>query len=147
MTLTNVSDQIVQVELDQGTLNLRVRKLYDGENYEVDTQNLAFTISQAGTYRFEVDPNAGTTKVTVVKGAGEATGQGPSVKLGDGNQMTFTNGESLQHTQAAAPAPDGFDDWCRVRRTASRKTARNLPKYVSADISGASDLDAYGNMA
>src|SRR5579863_3151631 len=41
LTLTNVNDQTVQVELDQGALNLRVRKIYDGEVYEVDTLNLA----------------------------------------------------------------------------------------------------------
>jgi hypothetical protein len=57
MTFTNVSDQVVQVELDQGTLNLWVRHLYDGEVYEIDTGNLAFTISKSGDYRFDVDPN------------------------------------------------------------------------------------------
>jgi hypothetical protein len=142
MTLTNVNDQTVQVELDQGTLGVRIRKLHDGETYEIDSQNMAFTISQTGSYRFEVDPNAGTTKVMVFKGAGEATGQGPSVKLSDGNQATFTNGESLQHTSTATPVPDGFDDWCRVRD--EQEDHSQSAKYVSADISGASDLDAYG---
>src|SRR5512146_471490 len=37
LTLNNVTDNTVQVELYQGTLNLRVAHLYDGEIYEVDT--------------------------------------------------------------------------------------------------------------
>ena len=41
LTLTNVNDGSVQVHLNQGTLNLHVRKLYGGEIYEVDTPNLA----------------------------------------------------------------------------------------------------------
>ena len=37
LTLTNVSDNTVQVELDQGTLELTVRYLGRGQIYEVDT--------------------------------------------------------------------------------------------------------------
>ena len=55
LTLTNLTDDTLQVELDQGTLNLRVRRLYSGEIYEVDTPNTAFTIMKAGEYRFDVD--------------------------------------------------------------------------------------------
>ncbi len=142
MTLTNVTDQTVQIELDQGALNLNVRKLYDGEVYEVDTQNLAFTVDKPGDYRFDMDPNAGTTKVTVWKGEGEATAQGPAVKLSDGQEATFSNGQSLDHKTAAVAAPDGFDDWCRSRDDHEAKSAS--AKYVPQDVSGASDLDAYG---
>jgi hypothetical protein len=49
LTLTNVSDEIVQVELDQGTLNLHIRHLFGGETYEIDTPNQAFTILQQVT--------------------------------------------------------------------------------------------------
>ena len=48
LTFTNVNDDIVQVELDQGTLNLHIRHLFDGETYELDTPNLAFTILKSG---------------------------------------------------------------------------------------------------
>ncbi|MGA2696908.1 MAG: DUF6600 domain-containing protein [Terriglobales bacterium] len=142
MTLTNVSDQTVQIELDQGALNLNVRKLYDGEVYEVDTQNLAFTVDKPGNYRFDMDPNAGTTKVTVWKGEGEATAQGPAAKLTDGQEATFSNGQSLDHKTAAVAAPDGFDDWARSRDEHEAKSAS--AKYVPQDVSGASDLDDYG---
>jgi len=37
LTLTNAGDDIVQVELDQGTLNLHIRHLFGGETYEIDT--------------------------------------------------------------------------------------------------------------
>ena len=97
LTLTNVTNDAVQVELHQGTLNVHVRKLYDGEVYEIDTPNQAFTVTKSGDYRFDVDPNGDTTLVTVWKGEGEATGQGPSVRVHAGEQARFTNGNSLQH--------------------------------------------------
>ena len=81
LTLTNVNDNSVQLSLHQGAMNLHVRHLYRGEVYEVDTSNQAFTILKTGDYRFDVDPNADTTLITVWRGEGEATGQGPSVRL------------------------------------------------------------------
>src|SRR5258708_19650554 len=108
VTLTNVSDEIVQVELDQGTLNLHIRHLFGGETYEIDTPNQAFTILKAGDYRFDVDPNADTTSVTVWKGEGEANGQGTGVKLKSGHQASFTGGTSLEHQVASPPGLDGF---------------------------------------
>jgi len=142
MTLTNVSDEIVQVELDQGTLNLHIRHLFGGETYEIDTPNQAFTILKSGDYRFDVDPNADTTSVTVWHGEGEATGQGPGVKVKSGQQVTLTGGTSLQHQMGSAPGPDGFDDWCRVRD--DREDHAKSYQYVSADVVGADELDAYG---
>ena len=142
MTLTNVSDDIVQIELDQGTLNLHIRHLFGGETYEIDTPNQAFTILKAGDYRFDVDPSADTTSITVWHGEGEANGQGPGVKLKSGHQASFTNGTSLEHQEASAPGLDGFDDWCRVRD--DREDHAKSYEYVSADVVGADELDDYG---
>jgi hypothetical protein len=142
MTLTNVSDDIVQIELDQGTLNLHIRHLFGGETYEIDTPNQAFTILKSGDYRFDVDPNADTTSITVWRGEGEANGQGPGVKLKSGHQASFSGGTSMQHQMASAPDFDGFDDWCRVRD--DREDHAKSYQYVSADVVGADELDEYG---
>src|SRR6201997_2140620 len=142
LTLTNVSDEVVQIELDQGTLNLHIRHLFGGETYEIDTPNQAFTILKAGDYRFDVDPNADTTSVAVFRGEGEANGQGPGVKIKSGHQATFTGGTSMQYQMASAPGFDGFDDWCRVRD--DREDHARSYQYVSADVVGADELDEYG---
>jgi len=142
MTLTNVSDDAVQIELDQGSLNLHIRHLFGGETYEIDTPNQAFTILKAGDYRFDVDPNADTTSIAVWRGEGEANGQGPGVKIKSHHQATFSGGTSLEHQMASAPGFDGFDDWCRVRD--EREDHARSYEYVSADVVGADDLDEYG---
>src|SRR6202042_3034125 len=61
LTLTNVDNDAVQVQLHQGALNVHVGKLYGGEVYEIDTPNLAFTVTKSGDYRFDVDPNGDRT--------------------------------------------------------------------------------------
>ncbi len=142
LTLTNVDDQNVQVELDQGTLNLHIRKLYDGEIYEVDTPNLAFTVTKPGDYRFDVDPNGGTTLISVWKGEGEATGEGNGVRVRSGERAAFSNGTSLEHQITGAPGFDGFDDWARVRNEREEHSAS--ARYVSPDVVGYEDLDDYG---
>ncbi len=142
LTLTNVSDQTVQLELDQGTLELTVRYLGPGQVYEVDTANLAFTVTKAGVYRFDAFPKEDATWVTVRKGQGEATGSGAAVRVKSGEQVRFGNGASLQHTAEAAPSPDGFDDWASVRD--KRLETSVSAQYVSPGVIGYQDLDNYG---
>jgi len=142
LTLTNAGDDIVQLELDQGTLNLHIRHLFGGETYEIDTPNQAFTILKGGDYRFDVDPSADTTSITVWKGEGEANGQGNGVRVRSKEQARFTGGTSLEHGISSAPGLDGFDDWCRVRD--HREDHSESYRYVSADVVGADDLDDYG---
>ena len=143
LTLTNISDNAVQLSLHQGTLNLSIRKLYGGETYEVDTPNMAFTVGKPGEYRFDVDPNGDTTVATVWKGEGDATGSGPAVHIAQGQQVTFTGGDSLQHTTAQAPEPDSFDQWCRVRDQHEEQSAS--ARYVNPGVVGSDDLDEYGS--
>jgi len=142
LTLTNVNNDAVQVELHQGALNVHVRHLYSGEIYEIDTPNQAFTITKSGDYRFDVDPTGDSTAVIVRKGEGEATGQGSAVKVHSGEQVRFTGGNSLTHESHDAPSPDGFDEWCKVRD--KREDSSVSARYVAPGVVGAGDLDDNG---
>ena len=141
LTLTNVGDNSVQVQLHQGTLNLRVRKLYEGEIYEVDTPNMAFTVQKSGEYRFDVDPDGDASMVTVFKGQGDATGEGPAVHVKEHERARFHEGTSLAHEFSPAPGYDGFDDWCRVR---DKREGTVSAQYVAPGVVGYEDLDEYG---
>jgi hypothetical protein len=142
LTLTNVDTNAVQVSLHQGALNVHVRRLYDGEVWEIDTPNLAFTVSKSGDYRFDVDPNGDSTTVTVRKGEGEATGQGPAVRVHSGEQAQFTGGNSLAHQIHNAPQPDAFDEWSSTRNKREERSVS--ARYVAPGVVGSEDLDEYG---
>src|SRR4051794_25594120 len=90
MTLVNVSDNNVQVQLDEGHTILHVAELFDGEVYEVDTPNVSFVVRKKGDYRFDVDNAGDTTAVTVFKGEGDATGEGPAIRIKKEQRYTFT---------------------------------------------------------
>ena len=142
LTLTNVTNESVQVQLHQGALNVDIRHLYDGETYEIDTPNQAFTITKNGEYRFDVDPAGDSTVVTVRKGEGEATGEGQPVRVQAGEQVTFGGGKSLEHQTADAPAPDSFDQWCQTRD--QKQDSSVSAQYVAPGVVGSGDLDDNG---
>jgi hypothetical protein len=142
LTFVNVSDNNVQIQLDEGILNLHVTELFDGEIYSIDTPNLQFTVRKSGTYRFDVNNAGDTTAVTVFKGEGDVTGDGPAVRIKKDQRFTFTGGKSLQYAANNNPGRDGFDDWCFVR--ADREDRSQSARYVSRSVVGYSDLDDYG---
>src|SRR5271167_2476341 len=47
----NLDDDTVQIQLTSGAISFTVRRLGDDEDFEVDTSNQAFTVSQPGHYR------------------------------------------------------------------------------------------------
>lgn len=143
LTMSNITDNIVQLQLHQGAMNLVVRKLFDGETYEIDTPNQAFTVKKAGNYRFDVDSTGDSTLVTVRRGEGESTGQGHSVRISAGKQVRFT-GTNLAHTEQAAPGPDAFDQWARNRDRVEDRDLSASSRYVGEGMVGADDLAQYG---
>jgi hypothetical protein len=72
----NLDDNVVQVRLTEGSLNIRVRRMDDNQTLEIDTPNLAFNVLKPGSYRVDVNENGDATLVTVRDGQGEVTGGG-----------------------------------------------------------------------
>src|SRR5215471_1309998 len=53
----NLDDHTTQIQLTQGILDLRVRSLNQGEIFEIDTPNQAFSVNQPGEYRVDAAPD------------------------------------------------------------------------------------------
>ena len=51
VTVLNLDDNIAQLQVTQGTMNVRVRRFDPNQVMEIDTPNLAFTVRQPGEYR------------------------------------------------------------------------------------------------
>jgi len=78
VTVLNLDDQMAQVQISQGSLKLRVRRIAQNQIFEVDTPNLAFVLHQPGEYRVDVDPNGDSTVALVQSGEAEVYGVGAS---------------------------------------------------------------------
>src|SRR5271166_4718 len=107
ITFLNLDDRTVQIQLAQGTLDVYVRRLDGGDDFEIDTPNLAFTLQRPGEYRVDVDPNGNATAIAVRSGEGEATGGGSNFHMDSGDRATFSGTDSLTYDGGQA---GGFDD-------------------------------------
>jgi hypothetical protein len=142
MTLLNLDDYIAQVQLSQGSLKVRVRRLGPDQAFEVDTPNLAFTLRRPGEYRIDVDPNGDATAVMVRSGQAEVYGESTSYAINAQQGYRFYGTGLSDYDVLGPPRDDEFDRWARDRD----RLADNSPsaRYVSSDVVGYEDLDANG---
>lgn len=143
ISILNLDDRTVQLQLAQGTIEVHVRRLAAGEAFEIDTGNLAFTLQQAGEYTLQSNTDGNSTTIIVREGAGEATGGGESYDLGSGQTYTFNGTDQLSYDAQPAPGFDDFENWCQQRD--QRENGSQSAQYVSRDVDGYYDLDGYGN--
>ena len=142
VTLLNLDDRIAQLQLSQGTLKLRVRRLGSNQVFEVDTPNLAFTMRRAGDYRIDVDANGDATAVTVRSGQGEVYGEGASYTVTPKVGYRFYGTGLSDYDRITGVGDDAFDRWTRTRDRRYDNSAS--ARYVSSDVVGYQDLDASG---
>ena len=134
ISFLNLDDRTVQIQLAQGTIEVHLRRYEPGNAVEIDTPNLAFTLTNAGEYRIETDPNGDSTLIIVREGGGQVTGGGESYDLGPGQQYTFGGTDQLSYDAQPAPGFDDFESWCQQRDQRENRSAS--AQYVSRDIDG-----------
>ncbi|HEX5126735.1 MAG TPA: DUF6600 domain-containing protein [Rhodocyclaceae bacterium] len=145
LEILDLSDDAMQLKITQGSFNIRVRTLENGETAEIDTPNLAFAISAPGEYRIDVEPDRDTTAISVRSGSGVVYGNenDRSVDIASG-QVTEFSGTDLQQTYASGISPrDDFDRWAAARDTSEDNSLS--ARYVSRDMTGYEDLDGDGD--
>ncbi len=144
ISFLNLDDKVAQIQLAQGSMNIRVRRMDPDQAYEIDTPNFTFSILGPGEYRFDVDSTGQANDVIVRTGNGEATGGGNAYSLTAGQEGTF-NGTSNQvnYYLQGAPGPDDFDQFCSQRDAREDRSAS--ARYVSRDVIGYDDLDENGS--
>jgi hypothetical protein len=141
VALLNLDDRVAQVQLAQGTLNVRVRRLGPQEVFEIATPNLAYSIRRPGQYRIDVDPAGDTTAVVVRSGQAEVYGDGAAYVVNAREAYRFAGTDLSDYEYFEAPRADEFDRWSSDRDRRGAVSAR----YVSRDVIGYEDLDDYGS--
>ena len=142
LSFLNLNDQMIQLSITEGTVSIRVRRLGDGENIEVDTPNLAFSILRPGRYRINVNEAGDTTIVSVRDGEGEVTGGGSAYTVHPGEQGYFSGTDTLDADIEGLADADDFDNWCDERDLHEDHAVAR--RYVSDDVIGYEDLDENG---
>ena len=141
--ILNLNDSVAQTELTQGIMNLHVRRVFEGQSYEVDTPTLAFVVTQPGDYRVDIAPDGNSTMVTVFSGAGDVYGENnASYSVRAGQTYRFNDSALRDYEVVDIPRGDDFDNWVQSRNNRYEHAASR--QYVSEDVIGYADLDDYG---
>jgi hypothetical protein len=143
LSFLNLDQNIIQMRLAEGHVNFRVRELRQGDTYEIDTPNLAFTVREAGAFRVDVNENGDYTTVTVIRGKGEIASGGQTYPLNAGERGDISGtDQNVKYIPGTASEPDGLDRWAQERNI--KEDQSPSARYVSRDTVGYSDLDDYG---
>ena len=138
----NLDNNSAQMQVSSGTVEVRVRELFENEAYEIDTPNVAVLLEQPGQYRVDVNETGDTTVVRVNAGQAEASGGGQDIPISNQEMVSFFGTDQLSVVPASLGARDGFDDWSYERdRELEGQASR---RYVADDMVGTEDLDDNG---
>jgi TonB family protein len=138
----NLDDHTVQIQLNSGTIDVRMRNLYGDNVFEVDTPNLAFSVLRRGDYRITVDPDGSFTTITLRDGQGQITGGGQAFLVDGGSQVQVSGTDYISYDIYDLPGRDSFDQWSRTREL--REDRSRSARYVSPELTGYEDLDQNG---
>jgi hypothetical protein len=144
ISVLNLNDQIVQLSLTAGSLNVHIRYLGENESFEVDTPNTSIVLLRPGDYRFSADGDNAVSSLVVRAGDAEVTaGQAGAFNVRPGESGRFTGVDTVSQEISGAPPLDGFDGWTRDRDVREDRATMSA-RYVPREMVGYEDLDGYG---
>jgi len=133
-----------QVQVSRGLVTWRVLRDTNGANIqsEISTPAVAVHPQRLSEVRVEVAPDGGT-RIIVRRGDAEVTTPRGSERIHEGNMMMVRGSpDDAEYQVVNAPAKDGWDNFNDQRDSFLERALSN--RYVSPDVTGAEDLDAYG---
>ncbi|HEX3468228.1 MAG TPA: DUF6600 domain-containing protein [Candidatus Elarobacter sp.] len=142
MRFTRIDTGNRQLQLAQGTVELRLLQGADGENV-IDTPSVSLHPLDTGAYRVTVDGD-GRTTITIRAGQAELITPQGNQTIGAGTAVVAdgpASSPSVQNVQAVAMDDfDQFNQNCDQRESSALASTPN----VDQSVSGVADLDANG---
>ncbi len=145
LTMTNLTDHLVQIGLNGGLTRLSIFRWTPGDSIEVDTPNGAATVLSPGEYRFDVEAATGMTIVSVDRGSVQLSGPDLDQTIQGGQAVSLSGSNPIQVASIPRPRATALDDWSAARD--HRLTASDCVRYVSPDVPGCADLSENGRWA
>src|SRR5438552_8660634 len=119
-------DQVEQINVPQGSVNFRLRRLDPEETYQITTPSGTVALTAPGRYHVDAGANGAPGNLTIFQGDAQLVGD-------NSGGMTISGGPQAQ--------PQDIDAWSDQQRRQVAQTSN----YVSPDMPGADDLAGQGN--
>jgi hypothetical protein len=138
-----IEDNLIQLRIGQGAVQIRLRELGQDDSYEIDTPAGAMLLHAAGDYRIDVTPDGRRTTVTVRAGDADVMVGNDTYPLRRGTSVTLTGNGAPPIANGGTMAPDDWENWADARDR--REDTVPATRYVSREMVGYEDLDRYGD--
>jgi hypothetical protein len=142
LDIAKLNEQVMQLAVPQGRIDLRVRQLLEGESIEIDLPRGAVWILQPGIYDIDAGGGDQPERIAVFEGSARFVGGTLDVAINAGDAAVISGTQTLTAATERA-APDDFSKWCRSRDYDERRLA--APYHVSPQMTGYEELDEYGS--
>jgi hypothetical protein len=130
-----------QIQIAKGLITWRVLRDSNVQS-EISTPAVAVRPLRMAAVRVEVAPD-GATRIIVRKGDVDASTPRGTEHIHEGNMMLVRGAaDDPEYQVVYAAARDHWDNWNEQRDSVLERAQSN--RYVSQDVTGAEDLDAYG---
>ena len=144
VTLVDDTQFAIHFGVAQGSVRVHTFGLWPRQLLDVSTPNGNAEFGQNGDLRADVYPQDGATVFTNLGQFADVTGAGQfrqDLEYGQSLQISGSNPVDSDWLQPASP--DELDRWSQERDQQVTRAASY--QYVSPDVPGAADLDAYGD--
>ncbi|HLI21063.1 MAG TPA: DUF6600 domain-containing protein, partial [Stellaceae bacterium] len=147
LDVSRLDDRTLDMQLDQGDLNLYLPQMPQGE-VKITTPRGLVVITAPGTYDIDAgQPNGDQPSDQVVisafQGSARFDPDRGSYNIG-ANQAAIASGQPTE-VQLVAAQPTDFDNWAQSQ--IQQEAAARQPGYVPAAVTGYQDLARYGDWA
>jgi hypothetical protein len=144
LNLAELRDQVMQIALTQGRVNLHLRHLNKDETAEIDVARGGVWLLQPGVYDIDSGGPDQPTRITVFEGSARFAGGGIDTLLNAGDVLALSGSDTLSAAVERA-TPDEFAQWCRSHDYDEKRLA--APHHISPAMTGYEELDEYGEWA
>ncbi|MEA1674043.1 DUF6600 domain-containing protein [Nitrospirillum sp. BR 11163] len=140
LDIDSLDDRDFTADLAQGQVYVRIRGLLPGERYSLRTPRGLVTLEGPGRYEVSAGDTDTPTRVTVLEGAAQLSGQGLSLRI-NGGQTGEITGDNPPNVNVR---PAEHDPFLTAMLRTDRVGSSTPPPDVMA-MPGADDLGEYGS--
>ena len=142
LEVVRLDDARFIVRLHQGSAAARLRSAAAAAEFQLETDEGRFRARTAGRYRFDRLEQASDLTVLVGQAVFEGRNSALPVTAGQHAQFWLDAAGAPQYTMVQ-PVRDAFASWVDDRNRAEDRVVAPV-RYVSPEMTGAEDLDRYG---
>ena len=135
-----IDDELIRLFLNNGQVIVKLPSSDAMRDFGLETRHGRFTARNTGIYRIDAEPDS--TVATAYYGTlhFESDNSALDINAGQSAQLWHSGPNGYRLLNAIN---DEFTEWSVTRD--QRPRATNYSRYVSPEMTGAEDLDAYGN--